>query len=80
MSTRGSGATVRFNPAYLHPDDLRELGVGDDSDPRRGVSTNKLVDTDRHYQAINAMPTMSGLPVKVMALTGPTNDVMEAIP
>lgn len=96
----------RFNPAFLHPDDLSELGIGagdrveivsdhsrilaiaepderlgrgvvsmshcfgglpgEDDDPRRGASTNRLVDTDRHHQAINAMPTMSGLPVAVV--------------
>ena len=97
-----------FNPAFLHPDDIQQLGLsdgglveivsdyatitaivagddrlrpgivsmshcfgglpGEDDDPRRGVSTNRLIDTDRHHQTINAMPTMSGLPVKVLAL------------
>ena len=96
----------RFNPAFLHPDDLSELGIGagdrveivsdhsrivaiveaderlgrgvvsmshcfgglpgDEDDPLRGASTNRLIDTDRHHQAINAMPTMSGLPVAVV--------------
>ena len=95
----------RFNPAYLHPDDIGELGLsageeaeivsdharvrclvepddrllrgvvsishcfgglpGEDKGPEDGTCTNLLVDTSRHFQAINAMPTMSGLPVKV---------------
>jgi anaerobic selenocysteine-containing dehydrogenase len=97
----------RYNPAFLHPEDIRELGVAegdqveivsdyaqivgivnaderlsrgvvsmshcfgglpdDDGDPSLGANTGKLVDTSRHYQAINAMPTMSGLPVKIRA-------------
>jgi anaerobic selenocysteine-containing dehydrogenase len=96
----------RYNPAYLHPDDMRELGLsqghtvdivsdystitgvvhadegllrgvvsmshcfgglpGDDEDPLRGVNTGRLTDTSRHFQSINAMPTMSGLPVRLV--------------
>ncbi|HTX07885.1 MAG TPA: molybdopterin-dependent oxidoreductase [Solirubrobacteraceae bacterium] len=95
--------TPDHNPAFLHPDDMGELGVraGDrieiasdyaqiegivepDATLRRGVvsmshcfgglpdeeqgagsCTNLLVDARRHRQAINAMPTMSGLPVRI---------------
>lgn len=97
----------RYNPAFLHPDDIRELGLAegeqidivsdyarivgivkadehllrgvvsmshcfgglpdDEDDPSLGANTGKLVDTSRHYQAINAMPTMSGLAVKILA-------------
>lgn len=104
--------TGRFNPAYLHPDDLRELGLGegntvdlvsdhsavtcivraddrllrgvvslshcfgglpdDDEDPLRGANTGRLTDTSRHFQAINAMPTMSGLPVRIVPTTRPS--------
>jgi anaerobic selenocysteine-containing dehydrogenase len=100
--------TGRYNPAFMHPDDLRALGLGDgdrveivsdyasitaitaadehllpgvvsmshcfgglpeeDEDPLRGVNTGKLTDTHRHVQKINAMPTMSGLPVRVLAI------------
>jgi anaerobic selenocysteine-containing dehydrogenase len=98
--------TGRHNPAYLHPDDMSELGVaagdpveivsdhdritaivaaderlrpgvvsishcfgtlpGENDDPSSGACTNRLIDTSRHHQAINAMPTMSGLPVNVV--------------
>jgi anaerobic selenocysteine-containing dehydrogenase len=100
----------RYNPAYLHPDDLSELGVADgdpveivsdytriaaivasddrirrgvvsishcfgglpheDDDPRAGTCTNRLIDTRRHRQSINAMPTMSGLPVNIVPASG----------
>ena len=97
----------RYNPAFLHPDDIRSLGLsdgdqveivsdhtriagivkaddqllrgvvsmshcfgglpGEEEDPARGANTGKLTDTSRHYQAINAMPTMSGLRVRILA-------------
>jgi anaerobic selenocysteine-containing dehydrogenase len=97
----------RYNPAFLHPEDIHALGLADgaavdivsdhtrirgivksdagllrgvvsmshcfgglpgsDEDPSAGACTGRLVDTDRHYQTINAMPTMSGLPVTVLA-------------
>jgi anaerobic selenocysteine-containing dehydrogenase len=98
----------RYNPAFLHPDDLRDLGLtegdpveivsdhtriagivkaderllpgvvsmshcfgglpDDETDPSQGACTGRLIDTSRHHQTINAMPTMSGLPVKVVAV------------
>jgi anaerobic selenocysteine-containing dehydrogenase len=39
---------------------------GEDEDPRLGSCTGRLVDARRHHQAINAMPTMSGLPVRIV--------------
>ena len=100
--------TGRYNPAFLHPDDIRALGLSDGDtveiasdhdritailatddrlrpgvisishcfgalpnetdDPRTGASTNRLIDAGRHHQDINAMPTMSGLPVTVRPL------------
>jgi anaerobic selenocysteine-containing dehydrogenase len=99
----------RYNPAFLHPDDMGELGLDDgdaieivsdharivgfvkpddrllrgvvsmshcfgglpgedeEDDPARGANTGRLVAASRHHQAINAMPTMSGLPVKIVA-------------
>jgi anaerobic selenocysteine-containing dehydrogenase len=97
----------RYNPAFLHPDDIHDLGLedgdqveivsdytriagivkaddqllrgvvsmshcfgglpGDEEDPALGANTGKLTDTSRHYQSINAMPTMSGLRVKILA-------------
>jgi anaerobic selenocysteine-containing dehydrogenase len=97
----------RYNPAFLHPDDIHALGLTEgaavdivsdhtrirgfvkadagllrgvvsmshcfgglpdgDEDPSAGACTGRLIDTDRHYQTINAMPTMSGLPVTVVA-------------
>jgi anaerobic selenocysteine-containing dehydrogenase len=97
----------RYNPAFMHPNDLRDLGLkdgdhveiasdyasitgiveadehllpgvvsmshcfgalpGEDDDPLRGANTGRLTDHRRHVQRINAMPTMSGLPVKVLA-------------
>jgi anaerobic selenocysteine-containing dehydrogenase len=96
----------RHNPAYLHPDDIRELGLApgeqieivsdyssitgivaadehllrgvvsmshcfgglpdEEDDPARGANTGKLTDTHRHVQTINAMPIMSGIPVKIL--------------
>jgi anaerobic selenocysteine-containing dehydrogenase len=96
--------TPPYNPAFLHPDDMLELGLaegdrvqivsdhsriagiaqpddrlrrgvvsmshcfgglpGEDEDPEAGACTGRLVDARRHRQAINAMPTMSGLPVR----------------
>ena len=38
---------------------------GEDDAPDAGASTNRLIDASRHHQTINAMPTMSGLPVTV---------------
>jgi anaerobic selenocysteine-containing dehydrogenase len=60
----------------VHPDDRLRPGVvsmshchgglpEEDQDPRGGSCTGKLVDSQRQRQAINAMPTMSGVPVKV---------------
>ena len=37
-----------------------------DEEQGAGSCTNLLVDARRHRQAINAMPTMSGLPVRVV--------------
>jgi anaerobic selenocysteine-containing dehydrogenase len=105
-----------YNPAFLHPDDLAELGLvpgdrveivsdysrivgivepdptllsgcvsmshcygglpGEDYEVHAGSCTNVLVDARRHRQAINAMPTMSGLPVR-LARVG-TGQVAEA--
>jgi anaerobic selenocysteine-containing dehydrogenase len=39
---------------------------GEDDDPLVGACTNRLIDTSRHRQSINAMPTMSGLPVRIV--------------
>lgn len=100
----------RYNPAYLHPDDLTDLGLTDGDtveivsdytrvaaivacddrlrrgvvsishcfgglphegdDPTAGTCTNRLIDTGRHRQSINAMPTMSGLPVNIVPQRG----------
>jgi anaerobic selenocysteine-containing dehydrogenase len=37
-------------------------------DPRNGVCVNLLIDDDRHFEAINAMPHFTGVPVDVIAL------------
>jgi anaerobic selenocysteine-containing dehydrogenase len=39
---------------------------GEAEDPSQGACTGRLVDARRHHQSINAMPTMSGLPVRVV--------------
>ncbi len=99
----------KYNPAYLHGDDLAELGLnpGDcvkivsphgqakaiverDDTVRPGVVSlsqgwggtpgkedilvdgtcvNALIDTDRHYESINAMPHMSAVPVRLITCT-----------
>jgi anaerobic selenocysteine-containing dehydrogenase len=96
-----------FNPAFLHPEDLAELGLaagqrveivsdhaslvaivepdptllrgvvsmshcfgglpGEDHDVQAGSCTNYLVDARRHRQSINAMPTISALPVRLVS-------------
>ena len=101
-----SARAGRYNPAFLHPDDIEELGLtegdpveivsdysgivgivkadehllrgvvsmshcfgglpSDPENPLLGANTGKLVDTSRYYQAINAMPTMSGIPVNIV--------------
>lgn len=98
-------ATPGYNPAFLNPADLEELGlqVGDHveivsdysriigivaadehlrsgvvsmshcfgglpheaENPQLGSCTGRLIDARTHHQAINAMPTMSGLPVGI---------------
>ena len=63
----------------VEPDDHLRPGVvsmshcygglpGEDEDPQVGACTNRLIDARRHHQAINAMPTMSGLPVRVIPI------------
>lgn len=100
----------RFNPAFLHPDDLAafhlEAGelvelvtahggttaiVAADVNVRPGVisishgwgglpdtaegpdsvgtNVNLLIDTDRHFEDINAMPHMSAVPVRIRRCT-----------
>ncbi|MEP6786101.1 MAG: molybdopterin-dependent oxidoreductase [Sphingomonadales bacterium] len=94
----------KYNPAYLHSDDLAELGIEPgtlveivsahgrtqailelDDTMRRGVvalsqgwggtpgkenimvdgsCVNALIDTDTHYENINAMPHMTAVPVR----------------
>lgn len=102
-------ARTPFNPAFLHPSDLAEMGInaGDkieiasahgrvvaiaeaDESLRAGVvsmahgwgdpsgsnapveasgtAVNRLIDTDVHYEAINAMPHMSAIPVNLRRL------------
>ncbi|MBB3862155.1 anaerobic selenocysteine-containing dehydrogenase [Novosphingobium hassiacum] len=102
-------ARTPFNPAFLHPSDLAELGIaaGDkieitsahgrvvaiadaDESLRAGVvsiahgwgdpsgsnapveasgtAVNRLIDTSTHYEAINAMPHMSAIPVNLRRL------------
>ena len=39
---------------------------GEDEDPEAGACTGRLVDARTHHQAINAMPTMSGVPVRIV--------------
>jgi anaerobic selenocysteine-containing dehydrogenase len=67
--------------AIVEPDDRLRSGVvsmshcygglpGEDEDPERGASTGRLIDARSHFQAINAMPTMSGLPVRIVPAAG----------
>jgi anaerobic selenocysteine-containing dehydrogenase len=63
--------------AVAEADDRLRRGVGSMShchgglpgevdDPDGGACTNRLIDSRRRHQDINAMPTMSGLPVRVV--------------
>jgi anaerobic selenocysteine-containing dehydrogenase len=33
-----------------------------------GTAVNALIDTDRHYEAVNAMPHMSAVPINIVPL------------
>jgi anaerobic selenocysteine-containing dehydrogenase len=71
-------------PAIVEADDTLRPGVvsmthawggmpGEETEyAKEGSATNALVSTDHDYEAINAMPRQSGIPVNVLPLKPPT--------